>query len=65
MTEIERIRSERGMSRSALARATGLDVATIYRYERWDRQPDLAVAARIADALECSLDELAGRRPRR
>jgi transcriptional regulator with XRE-family HTH domain len=49
-----------GVTQLALAERVGVDVRQIRRYESGEQQPALAVAARIATALEVTLDELAG-----
>ena len=57
---MRRRRTELGMSQAALARAVGVDVRQIRRYEAGDHQPAFSVAVNIADVLGISLDELAG-----
>ncbi len=57
---MRRRRAELGMSQAALAKAVGVDVRQIRRYEAGDHQPAFSVAVGIADALGISLDELAG-----
>lgn len=58
MTKIEEMRTARGMSRKALAAAARIDESSIYRYERYGRQPDLLTAFRIANALGCRIEAL-------
>lgn len=48
------------INRSELARATGIDVAHISRIFSGKANPSLALAVRIAEHLEISLDELSG-----
>jgi transcriptional regulator with XRE-family HTH domain len=50
-----------GMSQRDLAKAAGVDVRQIRRYEAGEQQPLLSVAIAIADALGISVAELAGR----
>ena len=57
---MRRRRTELGMSQAALAKAVGVDVRQIRRYEAGDHQPAFSVAVNIADVLGISLDELAG-----
>lgn len=54
-------RAKLGMTRAALAEATGINARQLARYESGEQQPSLAVAATLADALDISLDQLAGR----
>lgn len=49
------------MSQRDLATAAGVDVRQIRRYEAGEQQPLLTVALAIADALDISVTELAGR----
>ena len=58
-----RIRSraaELGLTQTELARRAGVHVRQIRRYERGEQQPVLHVAVKLAQALDLSLDELAG-----
>ncbi len=50
-----------GMSQRDLARAAGVDVRQIRRYEAGEQQPLLSVAIAIADALGITVAELAGK----
>jgi transcriptional regulator with XRE-family HTH domain len=54
-------RAELGMSQRDLARAAGVDVRQIRRYEAGEQQPLLSVAVAIANALKISVGELAGK----
>lgn len=56
-----RLREFRGLTQYALGKAAGLDGIAVARMERGERAPSLATAAKLADALGCSLDELCGR----
>ena len=53
-------REELGLSRSQLAKQSGSSHVMIGKYERGDAVPSLEVAKKIADALDVSLDYLAG-----
>lgn len=55
------IRDKRGMSRELLAHKAGLTSATIYRWEQGKTDPPFRYVIRLADALEVSIDYLAGR----
>jgi transcriptional regulator with XRE-family HTH domain len=60
------IRSRRrklGLSQSELAKAAGVNVRQIARYEAGEQQPVLSAASKLADALGISLSQLAGRVP--
>lgn len=58
---IRRRRTELGLSQSQLAAAVGVDPRQIRRYESGDQQPLLSVAIAIADALNISIAQLAGK----
>lgn len=61
-TQLQRIRKERGFkSAKAFAEHVGMNVYTYTDYEQGRRDFTLEVAWMFADALECTLDELAGR----
>ena len=56
--KILQLRKEKDFSRDELAKAVGTSGAIIGRYERNEITPSVDVAAKIADALEVSLDFL-------
>lgn len=58
--KIALLRKERGLSREELALQVGTSAPIIGRYERGEITPSVEVAAKIASALEVSLDYLAG-----
>jgi transcriptional regulator with XRE-family HTH domain len=58
---IRRRRTELGMSQAQLAAAVGVDARQIRRYEGGEQQPLLTVAVAIADALNISIAQLAGK----
>lgn len=60
---IRRRRQELGLSQADLAGRVGTDARAIRRYEAGDIQPSLAMAKALADALEITLDVLAGGLP--
>jgi transcriptional regulator with XRE-family HTH domain len=62
---LQRLRQRAGLSQSQLARAAGIPIRTLQEWEQARRSPGLEAAGRIADALGCTLDELAGRKPQR
>lgn len=53
-------RTALGWSQADLAREAGIDVRQIRRYEAGDSQPTLTAAKALADALDVSIDTLAG-----
>jgi transcriptional regulator with XRE-family HTH domain len=57
---LQRIREAKGFSQSQLARAAGIPPASLRNWEQDRRGLSLEAAARLAVALEVSLDELAG-----
>lgn len=58
---IRRRRIELGMSQAQLAAAVGVDPRQIRRYEAGEQQPVFSVAVAIADALDISVAQLAGK----
>lgn len=57
-TATRELRESKGLSRDALARLTGLSLATLYRIETGKQQPTPATLARLAQALGVREDEL-------
>lgn len=56
--DIKRIRVQAGLSQESLAQAVGVSRVSIVRYETGERKPDLDIAAKIAKALNCKVDDL-------
>lgn len=56
--KLEELRKARGLTQQELAHAVGVTYASIGRYERGERFPDIKIAARIAAALNCTVDDL-------
>ena len=54
-------RSSRNVTQQELADMIGEKVMTYGSWERGNRMPDFAQVCRVADALGCTIDELAGR----
>lgn len=54
--DVARIRLARQLSQAELARLCGTTQSAIARLERGSRPPRLDTLARIAEALDCSLD---------
>ena len=57
---LKNIRTDKGIKREDLAKMIGTSAAIIGRYERNERTPSIEIAKKIAEALEVSLDFLAG-----
>lgn len=57
---LQKLREQKGLSQSQLARAAGVPVGSLRHWEHGRRTPLLDAAARLAVALECSIDDLAG-----
>ena len=55
-----KLRKDNSLSRDDLAKEVGTSSAIIGRYERNEITPSVEVAAKIADALDVSLDYLVG-----
>lgn len=58
MIDIRTIRLKRGLSQSDLACRVGTTQTAISRYEMGERSIDLEMAAKIAAALNCKVDDL-------
>ncbi|MFK0294542.1 helix-turn-helix domain-containing protein [Streptomyces sp. NPDC090442] len=57
---LKRLRTERGVTLSALAEATGISKSTLSRLESGQRRPSLELLLPIAQAHQVPLDELVG-----
>ncbi len=57
---LKNIREEKNIKREDLASKIGTSAAIIGRYERNERTPSVDIAKKIAEAMEVSLDYLAG-----
>ena len=58
MTELRRLRKDRGFSVKEIASAAGVSIMSIYRYETGRRKPDIDIAAKIAAKLGCTIEAL-------
>jgi transcriptional regulator with XRE-family HTH domain len=58
---ITTLRKRKGLSQGELGKAVGTSGDIIGKYERNEVKPSIEVAAKIADALEVSLDYLVGK----
>lgn len=59
--DIKRLREQAGLSQAELAERVGVKTRTLGSWERGEREPDLMTAWMLADAMDCTIDELAGR----
>ncbi len=59
-SRLKSIRTDKNMKREVLASMIGTSSAIIGRYERNERTPSIDIAKKIAEALNVSLDFLAG-----
>jgi transcriptional regulator with XRE-family HTH domain len=55
---LRRLREERDISQTELARLLGIDYMQVYRYERGLNLPSLETAIKLAQILQISTDEL-------
>lgn len=56
--DIKTLRLAAGMSQADLAQSSAVSRISIARYESGRREPTLAIAVKLADALGCTIDEL-------
>lgn len=61
MDGIRKFRCRRGLRQRELAEMVGVTRLTIARYESGARKPDVYTLKRIAEALECTVDDLIGK----
>ena len=57
---LKEIRLKRGMKLCELAEAIGLSSQAVYYYETGAREPNLETLRKLANVLDCSIDELIG-----
>ena len=58
---VRQARERRSITRAQLAQRAGVSVNTMVRLENHNRLPNIRSLIHIADELELSIDELAGR----
>ena len=63
MEYIVALRQRAGLSQAELAKKVGVTQGAVAHYEAHGRYPAADKLPAIADALECSIDELFGRSP--
>ena len=56
-----KLRMDKQLSQSYLAKIVGISVRTYQRYETGERLPELGTAIKLADFYHISLDRLVGR----
>jgi transcriptional regulator with XRE-family HTH domain len=61
LTKLAELRKRAGLKQGELARMVGTNSRTYGAWERNENEMSLAQACALADALDCSLDELVGR----
>lgn len=54
---LKQFRENKGLSQTELGNIVGLKQTTISQYESGSRKPNLAIAKKLSDALEISLDD--------
>lgn len=59
---IKTMREKRGFTQEQFAEKIGVNRVTLAYFESGKRVPSLAVAEKVADELDCSLDWLLGRK---
>jgi transcriptional regulator with XRE-family HTH domain len=57
---LQRLRQAAGMSQSQLAARAGVPLPSLRNWEQDKRTPSLDAAAKVAKAIGCTLEELAG-----
>lgn len=60
---IQAMREKAGLSKAEVARRLGLDLSAVCHWERGVTVPRTDTLPRLADILDCSIDELYGRDP--
>jgi transcriptional regulator with XRE-family HTH domain len=60
-TRLTNVRKDKKIAQSELAIKAGIHVNVLGRYERSEATPSVEVAAKLADALDVSLDYLVGK----
>ena len=58
MSKLAEKRKEKGFTQEELAKKLGLNNKTISRYERGERNPSLDAIGRIAEVLDCTINDL-------
>lgn len=61
--QLKRIRKMRGFNQDEIAQELGVKTSRYGTWERGERNMSFPQACAIADILDCTLDEIAGRKP--
>lgn len=56
--QLEKMRSQRGLSRTDIAQMVNVTLSTVTRWENGTRKPDVFCAIKLCEAMGCTLDEL-------
>lgn len=63
MINVKKIRKSKGWSQSELANKLGVSRTTVTMWESGGKAPRSGTVVRLADVLNCTIDELFGRAP--
>ena len=58
MSKLKAKRLEKGLSRTELARRIRVTYEAILHYERGTREPRASILKKLAEALECKMEDL-------
>ena len=58
MLKLQELREKQHMTRSELATIMGTARNTVWRWEKGEREPDLASLKKLANLFGCTIDEL-------
>lgn len=61
MNRLRNMRKSKMLTQKELARLAGVHRVSIARYEEGKISPNIATAAKLAAALNCTVDELVGK----
>ena len=59
---LKELRLKKGVTQNEVAIAVGCAKSTYPKYEREEREPDIAALCRLADYFEVTIDYLVGRK---
>lgn len=60
MTNIQKIRKEKGLTQLEVANSIGFGQHAVSTWENGRREPDISTLIKLADFFECSVDDLVG-----
>lgn len=58
MTQLKKARIKNGLTRQELAKKVGISTRAIEYYESLEREPRAGILKKIADVLECRMEDL-------